>query len=256
MTQDERLNFLLDYLRDEHPVDIPMPNSYVQKWTLFRGLINIREPHPVSEEFISVQNDFLHEVARQKGIVQFSDIPTCRYGSGIALWQGDITSLHIDTIVNAANSKLLGCFVPGHGCIDNAIHTFAGLQLRQACFELMQTQGHDEPTGTVKITPAYNLPSRYVMHTVGPIVRGALTQNQRTDLTNCYHSCLVSAAEHNLESIAFCCISTGEFHFPQEAAAEIAVQTVTEFLTHETTIKNVVFNVFKDDDYSIYQKLL
>jgi O-acetyl-ADP-ribose deacetylase (regulator of RNase III) len=256
MTQEERLDFLLDYLRNEYAEEIPIPEGFAQKRILFRGLVNVRPPHPVSEEFIRVQDEFLQEEVRQRGIVPLADIPSCRPESPIALWQGDITRLAADGIVNAANSKLLGCFIPGHGCIDNAIHTFAGVQLRQACYELMQAQGHDEPTGSAKITGAYNLPSRYVLHTVGPIVRGTLTHKHRAELARCYYSCLALAAEHKLKSIAFCCISTGEFAFPKQEAAETAVRALTGFLNAGSPIQRVVFNVFKDDDYLIYQNLL
>jgi O-acetyl-ADP-ribose deacetylase (regulator of RNase III) len=256
MTQEERLDFLLDHLRNEYTEEIPMPGSFSQKRILLRGLVNVRPPCPVPEEFIRIQDEFLQEETKQRGIVNLADIPLCRQESPIALWQGDITRLAIDVIVNAANSKLLGCFVPGHHCIDNAIHTFAGVQLRQACSELMQVQGHDEATGLAKITPAYNLPSRYVLHTVGPIVRGLVTQKNRAELASCYHSCLALAAEHHLESIAFCCISTGEFKFPKQEAAEIAVRTVAGFLGPKSSIRRVVFNVFKDDDYLLYRDLL
>jgi O-acetyl-ADP-ribose deacetylase (regulator of RNase III) len=171
--------------------------------------------------------------------------------SGMRLENG-----HQCPIVNAASSEPLGCIVPGHGCIDNAIHTFAGIQLRQACYELMQAQGHDEAAGSARITAAYILPSSYVLHTVGPIVRGTLTHKHRAELARCYYSCLALAAEHNLKNIAFCCISTGEFAFPKQEAAEIAVRTVTGFLNAGSPIQRVVFNVFKDDDYLMYQNLL
>jgi O-acetyl-ADP-ribose deacetylase (regulator of RNase III) len=256
MTQEKRLDFLLDYLRGEYAEEIPCAESFAQKRNLLRGLVNVRPPRLVSEEFIRIQDEFLQEETRQKGIVHLADIPPCRPESPIALWQGDITRLAADGIVNAANSKLLGCFVPGHSCIDNAIHTFAGIQLRQACYELMRAQGHDEATGSARITEAYNLPSRYVLHTVGPVVRGALTQQHRSELASCYRSCLALAAEHKLESVAFCCISTGEFAFPKREAAEIAVTAVTGFLNAGSPIQRVVFNVFTDDDYLIYRNLL
>ena len=173
------------------------------------------------------------------------------------LWQGDITRLAVDAIVNAANSQLLGCFIPCHGCIDNAIHTAAGVQLRQNCFDIMQKQKHAEPTGSAKITSAYNLPSKYVIHTVGPIIHGDLTQEDWGLLAACYKSCLDIAAEHKLNSIAFCCISTGEFHFPNKEAAEIAVQTVKKDYLRQNTasIDRIVFNVFKDMDFNIYKNL-
>lgn len=175
---------------------------------------------------------------------------------GIYLWQGDITTLHCDAIVNAANSGMTGCYVPNHRCIDNCIHTFAGIQLRLACEEMMEKQGHEEPTGQAKITPAFNLPCKYILHTVGPIIYGKLRQKDCELLASCYRSCLNLAAENGLESVAFCCISTGEFHFPNEKAAEIAVETVQEFLQKKTSVKKVIFNVFKDTGREIYKHLL
>lgn len=172
------------------------------------------------------------------------------------LWQGDITTLKCGAIVNAANSQLLGCFCPCHGCIDNAIHTFAGIQLRLACAERMKQQGHEEETGKAKITPAYNLPCNYVFHTVGPIVKGCVTKGDENLLASCYRSCLELAERNRINSIAFCCISTGEFHFPNGRAAEIAMQTVTEFMAQKQSEMKVIFNVFKDLDYEIYKKLL
>ena len=175
---------------------------------------------------------------------------------GLYLWRGDITTLQVDAIVNAANSGLTGCYSPLHGCIDNAIHTFAGVKLRLECAKIMEKQGFPEPMGTAKITKAYNLPCKHVLHTVGPMISGALTQTDCQELASCYRSCLELAAEKGLESVAFCCISTGEFHFPNELAAEIAVRTVKEFLKKQTSVKKVIFNVFKDLDKTIYEKLL
>ena len=172
------------------------------------------------------------------------------------LWQGDITTLRCDAIVNAANSKMLGCFCPCHGCIDNAIHTFSGLQLRMACADLMKKQGHEEPTGEAKITPAYNLPCKYVLHTVGPIIQGKLTKRDEDLLASCYRSCLELAEKNQVKSIAFCCISTGEFHFPNERAAQIAVETVKEYKRHTNSKMKVIFNVFKEIDWHIYREFL
>ena len=186
----------------------------------------------------------------------FIILPISALSAALYLWQGDITTLQCDAIVNAANSGMTGCYVPGHRCIDNCIHTFAGVQLRSACARLMAKQGHEEPTGQAKLTPAFNLPCRYVLHTVGPIVTGRVTARDRALLASCYRACLTKAAEAGLESIAFCCISTGVFCFPNEDAAEIAVQTVKEFLQTPTTIKKVIFNVFKDLDKEIYTRLL
>ena len=196
----------------------------------------------------------MQEESRRKGITTLSDLEPIQ--KGIYLWRGDITTLQCDGIVNAANSRLLGCFCPNHGCIDNAIHTFAGVQLRLACAKLMRKQGHEEETGKAKITPAYNLPCRYVLHTVGPIIKGCLTQQDCDLLASCYRSCLELAEQNGLKSIAFCCISTGEFYFPNDKAAEIAIQTVKKYKERTPSEIEVIFNVFKELDYNIYRELL
>jgi O-acetyl-ADP-ribose deacetylase (regulator of RNase III) len=208
----------------------------------------------IGADFLAVQDDYLSQEIRQKGITYLSDLTPIQ--KGIYLWQGDITTLACDAIVNAANSQMLGCFCPCHGCIDNAIHTFSGIQLRLACAELMEKQGREEETGQAKITPAFNLPSRYVLHTVGPIVQGELTQKEEDSLASCYRSCLELADENGLKSVAFCCISTGEFHFPREKAAKIAIQTVQDFQRKTQNRIEVIFNVFQDRDYTLYQKWL
>ena len=238
---------------------LQIPDSLSEQRRMMRTLLNVRPPHPVSEDLIKAQDRELQRQLADKGIVALSDIMPCRVDGRLRLWQGDITRLQVDAIVNAANSALLGCFVPMHRCIDNAIHSAAGVQLRLACDRLMQAQGHPEPTGRAKITDGYNLPARYVLHTVGPIVRDTEpTPRQERQLADCYRSCLALADAHDLQSIAFCCISTGEFGFPQKRAAEIAVSTVRAYLdaTVATGINSVIFNVFKDDDLSIYRNLL
>ncbi len=201
-----------------------------------------------------MQDDYLREAIAEKGVTDANDLAPIQ--PGICLWQGDITTLKCDAIVNAANSGLTGCYAPNHRCIDNAIHTFAGMELRAACAEIMREQGYPEPTGRAKITPAFNLPCRYVLHTVGPIVENQPTERDCELLESCYHSCLALAAENQLESVAFCCISTGEFHFPNERAAQIAVRTVRAFMNQSTSVKRVIFNVFKDIDKQIYERLL
>lgn len=223
---------------------------------LLRALMNVRPPRPLSEEFLRMQDALLSAEREARGVVDVMTLPAVPSDARIVLWQGDITRLNADGIVNAANSALLGCFIPCHRCIDNAIHSAAGLQLRAACAALMERQGHPEVTGTVKITAGYNLPARHVLHTVGPIVSGALTEEHRHLLASCYRSCLALAAKHGLKSVAFCCISTGEFHFPNAAAAEIAVREVRAFLAENTSVERVVFNVFKDADLHIYERLL
>ena len=211
-------------------------------------------PHSPSEAFLQIQDAYLRQEAAQKGV---TDLNTLRpVEEGIYLWRGDITTLRCDAIVNAANSGLLGCFYPCHGCIDNAIHTYAGVQLRLACAALMERQGHEEETGKAKITPAFNLPCRYVLHTVGPIVHGKLTQKEEEQLASCYRSCLDHAEQHAVKSIAFCCISTGEFHFPPRRAAEIAVETVRAYRAQTHSHLEVIYNVFQERDYNIYRELL
>lgn len=256
MTQTERRKYLIAALLKEQPQysEIEIPSSEQEQKILLRSLFNIRMPLPVNNEFLTIQDTYLQEEVRQKGITSVVDLQPLQ--QGMYLWQGDITTLKCDGIVNAANSQMLGCFCPNHGCIDNAIHTFSGVQLRSACAELMRKQGHEEKTGNAKITPAYNLPCRYVLHTVGPIIRGRLTTQDCDLLASCYRSCLELAEQNNLKSIAFCCISTGEFHFPNDKAAKIAIQTVKEYKAQTHSRIEVIFNVFKEFDYNIYQELL
>ncbi len=256
MTQKERRLYLIGELLEEQPKyrGMEIPEDEANQKRLLRSLFNIRMPQPVSPDFLKVQDAYLQEETRRKGITQLADLQPVQ--EGIYLWQGDITTLRCDAIVNAANSQMLGCFAPCHGCIDNAIHTYAGVQLRLACGKLMQQQGHEEETGKAKITPGFNLPCRYVLHTVGPIVSGRLTQRDQQLLASCYRSCLELAEQNNVKSIAFCCISTGEFHFPHEKAAEIAIQTVKEYREHTHSKMEVIFNVFKETDLNIYRQLL
>ena len=256
MTQMERRLYLISELLKEQPryEGMEIPESEEGQKRLLRSLFNIRLPKPVGKEFLAVQDAYLQEELKEKGITELSDLKPLQ--QGIYLWQGDITTLTCDAIVNAANSSMLGCFVPCHGCIDNAIHTFSGVQLRLACEAMMEKQGHEEPTGSAKITPAFNLPCRYVLHTVGPIVRGWLTKKDRELLASCYRSCLELAEANGVRSIAFCCISTGEFHFPNQTAAEIAVKTVKEYRAQTGSRMEVIFNVFKETDFNIYRKLL
>ena len=233
-----------------------VPEEQNAQRELLRALMNVRAPRPLSEAFLRLQDELLTAERVQRGTVDAMTLPAASADPRIALWQGDITRLAVDAIVNAANSRLLGCFIPCHRCIDNAIHSAAGLALRAACAALMERQGHPEKTGSAKITRGYNLPARYVLHTVGPIVRGALTERDKELLASCYRSCLSCAVQHDLKSIAFCCISTGEFHFPNKEAAEIAVHEVRAFLAQNQTMERVVFNVFKDEDQAIYERLL
>ncbi len=258
MNQEERRIYLIRELQREMPQykKIEIPKDESEQWRLLRSLFNVRPPYPASDDFLKVQDEYLSEVIRQRGIVDAAALPTVKADSRISLWKGDITALKADAIVNAANSALLGCWQPCHSCIDNIVHSLSGVELRIKCNEIMQAQGHEEETGTAKITPAYNLPCKCVLHTVGPIISGPLRKRDCNLLASCYQSCLELAVANGGQSIAFCCISTGVFHFPQDRAAEIAVETVSEFLRTDTCVKKVIFNVFKQEDYDIYQKLL
>lgn len=255
VTQEQRADFLIRWLlkeREEYK-DLEIPVRLTEKRRLLRSLMNVRPPLPAGGEFLRVQDAYLQEHLAERGVTRIGDLSPVR--PGLYLWQGDITTLAADGIVNAANSQMLGCFVPCHGCIDNAIHTYAGVQLRLECASIMTGQ-KPEPAGKAKITKAYNLPCRYVLHTVGPIIYGGVTETDRKLLADCYRSCLELAAAYGLHSVAFCCISTGEFHFPNRQAAEIAVKTVEEWQEENPDQMEVIFNVFKDNDYRIYKQLL
>ena len=256
MNQSEKRLFLIQSLLKENQEyrDIDIPAEPERQRQLLRGLMNIRAPRRIGADFLKMQDEYLQSETAAKGITDIADLTPIQ--QGLYLWQGDITTLKCDAIVNAANSGMTGCYIPNHRCIDNAIHTFAGVELRLACEELMEQQGYPEPTGQAKITPAFNLPCRYVLHTVGPIISGRVTKEDKELLASCYRSCLELAAENGLESVAFCCISTGEFHFPNEQAAQIAVETVKQFMNRKISVKKVIFNVFKDLDKAIYEKLL
>lgn len=260
MERLEQLYFLNQLLLAEMPEyraqAAAVPKEAAAQRRLLRSLMNIRPPMPLKREFLQVQDEVLSEERAQKGVVDVSALPAVAADPRLAIWQGDITRLSADAIVNAGNSALLGCFHPCHGCIDNAIHSAAGLQLRDACSRLMTAQGYPEPNGRAKLTPGYNLPAQYVLHTVGPVVCGRVTDRDREELAGCYRACLELAAEKGLETVAFCCISTGEFHFPNQEAAEIAVKTVTDHLRRDTSVRKVIFNVFKDLDADIYRNLL
>jgi len=256
MNHTEKRKYLIKWLLDENSEyrGTQIPEEEGEQKRLLRGLMNVRMPGAADEEFLSVQDEYLQEALEERGVVDINTLEPAE--EGIYLWQGDITRLNADAITNAANDQMCGCFIPCHACIDNCIHTYAGIQLRKRCGDIMRAQGHAEPTGKAKITPAYNLPCKYVLHTVGPIVQGRLTEEHERLLASCYTSCLELAAKNDLESVAFCCISTGVFMFPNERAAEIAVESVRGFLKKETSVKKVIFNVFKDSDWEIYEQLL
>lgn len=255
MEKGDRLDYLVNGLARERGMAVP-PGGEGERRRLLRALMNLRPPAPIDPEWLREQDAFLSAQREEKGVVEVMDLPVTAAHPRISLWQGDITRLRSDAIVNAANSALLGCFQPCHGCIDNAIHSQAGLQLREECHRLMEAQGFPEPTGRAKITKGYNLPAKYVLHTVGPIIQGRVTASDREALASCYRSCLALAAERRLESVAFCCISTGVFHFPNREAAQIAVETVLRALEEQKGIRRVVFNVFQDVDRDAYRELL
>lgn len=259
MKRAERIQHLTDLLLDEMPEyrreAKRVPRDAEEQRYFLRCLMNVRKPRALSERFIQAQDELLSAEREEKGVVHVAELPPIPSDERLVLWQGDITRLDADAIVNAANSQLLGCFRPGHNCIDNVIHSAAGLQLREECAAIMQAQGHEEPTGQAKITKGYNLPAKYVLHTVGPIITGPLTEEDRELLASCYRSCLTLAEEKGLKSVAFCCISTGVFRFPKEEAARIAVSTVRETLK-TSDLEKVIFCVHGDENLQIYQKLL
>ncbi len=252
MDTDKKLLFLINYLLSERNEKIEIPEDENAKFRLYRSLVNVRPPMPANVDFMRAEDEFLSEITAKKGVVDIADLTPVE--DKIYLWKGDITTLKCGAIVNAANAGLTGCYQPCHNCIDNCIHTFAGVKLRLKCAEIMQAQGHEEPTGQAKITPAYNLPCDFVIYTVGPIVSGRLNSEHCRLLKSCYKSCLEIAVQNKISSIAFCCISTGVFGFPHNEAAEIAVGTVREFL--KTNEIKIIFNVFSEEDYEIYKRLL
>lgn len=272
--KEEKMNRLLKRLQEDSLEYRGLDTtgySMKEKKNAIRSLMNIRMPSALPDELVGLQDEYLQEEREEKGVVELADVPTNKeafgskasYSDKISLWQGDITRLHVGAIVNAANSRLLGCFIPCHRCIDNAIHSAAGMQLREECDDIMKQRqlrygrDYEEPTGTATLTSAYNLPCEYVIHTVGPIVYGSLNDELCRDLRNCYENVLQCCLEHQIKSVAFCCISTGEFHFPNDRAAEIAVETVRAFLEeHDGCMERIIFNVFKDSDKNIYEKIL
>ena len=256
MDQEARRKYLIDHLLREYPAhERPaFPSDAQGQRRLLRALMNLRPPQPIDGEVLSVQDDYLQTLRSEKRITCLADLRPTR--EGLYLWRGDITTLQCGAIVNAANSGLTGCYQPCHTCIDNCIHTYAGMQLRLTCAELMARQGHEEPVGQAKLTPAYNLPCEHVIHTVGPLVRGPLTERHRAQLCSCYRACLDLAEAHHIPSIAFCCISTGVFGFPGEAAAELAVRTVRAWRQETGSAMSIIFNVFTERDEALYRRLL
>ena len=245
---------LINYLLNENPEyrKVRIPSSENEQFRLYRSLVNVRSACEISAEYLAAEDEYLRQKTAEKGITDIANLSPVE--DDIYLWRGDITTLKCGAIVNAANSGMTGCYQPCHNCIDNCIHTFAGIRLRLECAEIMKKQGYPEPTGQAKITPAYNLPCEYVIHTVGPIVQGKLTPEHCRLLKSCYQSCLELAVQNGIDSIAFCCISTGVFGFPKQEAAEIAVRTVRNFMKSHRI--KVIFNVFGNEDYGIYRKIL
>lgn len=273
MNQEERLNYLVkEFIRDsiEHR-NVEVPEAKRDKQVVLRSLMNVRMPRFMDADVVRIQDEYLKERAMEKGIVTLQDIPTIGEALGsthffadkLSIWQGDITRLAVGAIVNAANSRMLGCFVPMHACIDNCIHTYAGIQLRAACNSYMERMRmehgnyYEEPTGQAMLTDAYNLPADYVIHTVGPIVQNQLSEELRKELAHCYENIMQCCLDNQIRSVAFCCISTGVFHFPNEEAANIAIHTVSDFLkVHGEQFERVIFNVYQDKDRRIYEGLV
>lgn len=271
--QEKRLDYLLEGFKAEVPEyrRVKIPADSESKRRLLRSLMNVRSPKPASSEMLSVQDAYLKGRALEKGIVNIRDMATVKDSLGsthpfadyISIWQGDITRIAADAIVNAANSQMLGCFIPMHNCIDNCIHTYAGVQLREECSRRMGSlrlkfgDEYDQPTAVPMLTDAYNLPAKKVIHIVGPIVDYKPAVWHEEKLAQCYSSVLDMCRDNGLRSVAFCCISTGVFNFPNKLAAEIAVNTVSEWLAAcPGCIDRVVFNVFKDEDRQYYEELL
>lgn len=254
MNKEQLVDKLLDYFinEDKRFLNYKIPNSYKDKRKFLRGIVNLRKPYPLEEKILKLEDQLLQLELKEKVIADSKDIPLIE--DKISIWLGDITLLKVEAIVNACNSYLLGCFVPNHTCIDNAIHSFSGIRLRLKCNEIMQ--GKEEETGKAKITSAFNLPSDYVIHTVGPIVSKTLTDKEINELKECYISCLELARHNNIKTIAFPSISTGVFKFPKDKASEIAVDTVRNYLKkYPNTFDKVIFNVFTKEDKFYYVRL-
>ena len=256
MNQNDRRKYLIKGLLKERPEyeNMQIPSDAGEQKMLLRSLMNIRMPEEIDPAFLQIQDAYLSEENEKKGIVTLADIREMQ--PDLYIWKGDITRLGVGAIVNAANSGMTGCYHPCHNCIDNCIHTYAGIELRLKMHEIMTKQGHEEETGKAKITSGYNLPAKYILHTVGPIIQWEVTGKEEELLASCYRECLKLAADTGAESVAFCCLSTGVFRFPQQRAAEIATETVKNYINEDSRIKKVIFNVFKDDDLRIYHALI
>lgn len=256
----EKLDFLIDYLLSENKnikID-SIPQNITEKKNLYRSLCNIREAKPISEEYLQKENEYLQEELKKKYITKVQSIEPIKEskkGNKICLWKGDITTLEIDAIVNAANSQGLGCFIPCHKCIDNQINTFAGISLRLECNKIMKDKNYFLNTGKAFITKGYNLPAKYIIHTVGPVIYNEVTRKEEKQLMDCYINSLKLAMENGIRTIAFPCISTGEFKFPKEKASKLAISAVKNFLEeHNASFDKVVFNVYREENYEIYER--
>ncbi|MDO5717834.1 MAG: protein-ADP-ribose hydrolase [Tissierellia bacterium] len=250
----DKLIWLIEYLLKERGEKRDLDLDIDSLFEVYRGLVNIREPNRISEEYLSLEDEFLTDLNSKRLIADAKLLKETQ--KGISLWQGDITRISADAIVNAANEKLLGCMLACHDCIDNFIHTYSGIRLRLYMNDIMKKQGYLEPTGKAKISPGFNLPSKYIIHTVGPIVSGKVSNQNQDDLKSSYKNSMILADQNGLENIVFCSISTGVFGYPKKEAAGIAYEMVIENLKEMKNIKKVVFNVFSDEDRKIYEKIL
>ena len=264
MDQHERLECMIkELLREEiRTGHTEIPEERRERENMWRSLVNVREAKPAREEYLAVQDAYLQERLREKGVTDGEALKAVPSDERLVLWQGDMSLLQCDAVVNPANSRMLGCFQPLHACLDNVLHTFAGVQLRLACHKQMQAiraklgEGYEQPTAIPMMTDAFNLPAKKIVHVVGPVVGGALTDTHREQLAACYRNTMMLCDRQGVHSLAFCCISTGVFSFPQEAAADIAVRTVKDYLDGNTKIRRVIFNVFTDEDARIYRERL
>ena len=259
----EKLDYLIEYLLEESGRN---KEDYIHrdKKTLYRALVNIREPKPISDDFLKAEDEYLKEELKKTKITDVKNIKSVKEkykktkitnSDVICIWHGDITKLKIEAIVNESNSKGIGCFIPNHKCVDNQINTFAGVRLRLECDEIMKPLNYKLETGKAIITKAYNLPAKYVIHTVGPVVEIQVTDENEQGLANCYINSLELAIQNNIRTIAFPCISTGIFDFPNVAASRIALKTVDDFISkNKDKFDKVVFDLWTDDDFEVYEQ--
>lgn len=255
--EEQRIWLIKQLLAEKNDVgDAEIPEDEQEQKDMLRGLMNIRMPDPISEEFLKIQDEYLTAENQAAGIVTIDDLKPVKSDDRIYIWQGDMSRLAIDAVTLPANSGFTGCYQWLHSCLDNILGSKAGVELRLCCNDIITKQGYPEPTGQAKITPGFNLPSKYIIHTVGPIVQGRLKKEHEDLLASCYRSILELADQNDVKTLALCCISTGVFMFPNERAAEIAVDTVKKYLDETGSHIKIIFNVFKDIDYLFYKNLL